>query len=777
MPIKSACTRSKMQLFRFVLSVLLVSFGFIANAEDEMRTETQFSTPAALTQAPLADRGDAKAILHSEPFRSQLTQLANSLSVETIEQQNRFNRTALMSAQGRHQRLLDEISRYDNAIAYTHYRLHSQTALLAHKTGKQLFAQTLRTHFSESARTFTNEQAYQHLEALGWSVDRALDFVFNVFKHYHEKETLSESEVIDLIVNSHLYHVVAQVIPIARDIIEQENQRRYDIQPEVLIKTADGAELTLTVVLPKHTERKQPTAMQFTIYADEQRHITTAIHAASHGYVGVIANSRGKRLSRDVITPWENEGKDATQVIEWITRQHWSNGDVVMYGGSYNGFTQWAATKYMHPALKAIAPYVAASLITGLPYENNIVLTGNYAWQFHVTNNNTMDNSVYADWQKNNQLLADFFQSGLPISKIEQLDGRPNPWFKKWLEHPSFDTYYQAMVPYQREYARINIPVLTITGYFDGGQISALDYLNRHYKYNPNADHTLLIGPYSHISAQGRAQANFSNYQVDPVAMQKDTEEIVFAWFDHVLFGQSKPALLKDKVNYQLMGSNQWRHSASLQRLNEQSLRFHLSSTADEEGQFRLQTKPETELTSIAQTVDMSDRTTQHNRAPWPIIQDALNEPNGLVFVTKQFDTPQELAGAITGHFSISVNKQDVDIGYNFYAVDKDGKAFHLNNYRSRASFAGDESTRKLLTPYQKTTVPIVNARFTAKLLEAGSRLALVLNVNKNQDAQVNHGSGKPVNLEDIDDAGEPLTIKWYTDSVIKIPVKPWQAD
>ena len=59
----------------------------------------------------------------------------------------------------------------------------------------------------------------------------------------------------------------------------------------------------------------------------------------------------------------------------------------------------------------------------------------------------------------------------------------------------------------------------------------------------------------------------------------------------------------------------------------------------------------------------------------------------------------------------------------------------------------------------------------TAKLIEKGSRLVMVLNVNKNANAQVNLGSGKDVSDETIADAGEPLEIKWFSDSVINIPL------
>ena len=70
--------------------------------------------------------------------------------------------------------------------------------------------------------------------------------------------------------------------------------------------------------------------------------------------------------------------------------------------------------------------------------------------------------------------------------------------------------------------------------------------------------------------------------------------------------------------------------------------------------------------------------------------------------------------------------------------------------------------------------VPIINNRMTAKLIEKGSRLVIVLDVNKNSGAQVNLGTGKDVSEETVGDAGAPLEIIWYSNSTINIPLKPW---
>jgi len=84
------------------------------------------------------------------------------------------------------------------------------------------------------------------------------------------------------------------------------------------------------------------------------------------------------------------------------------------------------------------------------------------------------------------------------------------PDFRRWLGHPSYDGYWQKMIPYRDDFSHINIPVLTTTGYFDSNQEGALYYLAEHYRFNPNADQTLLIGPYDDVAMKARHPARCS---------------------------------------------------------------------------------------------------------------------------------------------------------------------------------------------------------------------------------------------------------------------------
>ncbi|TDQ10921.1 hypothetical protein ATK78_0029 [Pedobacter metabolipauper] len=550
-----------------------------------------------------------------------------------------------------------------------------------------------------------------------------------------------------------------------------KDQDSYLIEDSVLIGINNGGTLSAVVVRKKGITVPQPAALMFFIYSNLERSLAEAKSAADHGYVGIVADTRGKRLSPDVVEPYEHEAKDVNAVIDWIVKQPWSNGQVGMYGGSYSGFAQWAATKYLHPALKTIVPYVAAIPGLGLPMENNIFLNANYQWAFYVTNNKYTDNAVNNDHRRWRNMRDSWYQSGKAYNRIDSIDGTSNPWLQRWLLHPDYDSYWQGMVPYQSDFARINIPVLSITGYYDDGQISALHYLREHYKYNPMANHYLIIGPYDHFGAQQGGAAVLRGYQVDSVALI-NTREITFQWLDYVMKGGKKPELLKDRINYEVMGTNRWEHVGSIEKMADTVLTLYLDKTKLH-SDFSLSDKRPVKSGSIEQTIDLADRNTSNNDYyPDPIGKKELNRDNGLFFISKPFDRPVSINGMFSGVLKASINKKDMDIGLVLYEVLPNGEYFQLSYFMGRASYAEDMSKRKLLRPGKIEVIPFERSRMVSKLLNKGSRLLVVLNVDKNSFAQVNYGTGKDVSLETIEDAAEPLKIRWYTDSFIQVPMR-----
>lgn len=539
---------------------------------------------------------------------------------------------------------------------------------------------------------------------------------------------------------------------------------------EVLIRTRDGATLSAIHERPAGNERV-PTLLEFTIYTEPDEARKRVAELAARGYAGVVGFSRGKYRSPEEPVPYEHVASDTHAVLDWIARQPWSDGRVGMIGGSYSGYTAWAAAKRKHPALKAIAVSAAAIPGQGLPMQNNVFLSANYAWTFYVTNNKLVDDSMYADGDRWRRMTRDWFASGRPYRELDAVDGTPNPWLQRWLQHPSFDKYWQGMVPYEGDFAHIDFPVLTITGYYDDGQISALEYFKKHVALARDAEHYLVIGPYDHPGTHAREKpSELRGYTIDPVA-QMDSQELKLAFMDYVLRGKPKPQLLSERVNYEVMGANQWRHSVSLGAMHGIPMRLYFSNQKDE-GLYTLANRQPPGNTRVVHEVDFTDRVKFHNFHAYPaqIVQGPLQFVTESIFASPPFDTPTTIMGEFEGELLAVINKKDFDLGVTVFEAMPDGKLFFLASGIQRASYAESREKRKLLTPGKEQRVKFRTTLVSRQMLP-GSRLMVLVDVSKNPMAQVNYGTGKDVSDESIKDAGEPLELGIVSGSYLEVPL------
>lgn len=566
----------------------------------------------------------------------------------------------------------------------------------------------------------------------------------------------------------------ALAVPALASLINDDDNRRYDITHNMPVKTPDGATVCVLLVRPRVGEQKLPTLMEFTVYADPGANMTEARRTASNGYVGVEALSRGKGgCSQDPVAPFEHDGSDADAVIAWIIKHGWSDGRVGMFGGSYDGFTQWAAAKHLPKALKAMMPSVTAAPGIDTPMEGGAHQTFSYYWPLYTAGTG-LDAALMDDYGRWNKLQLDWYKSGRAYRDLPSIDGTPNPLWQRWLDHPDYDAYWQAMIPYQKEFAAIDIPVLTTTGYYDGGQIGALYYYQEHYKYRPKAEHYLLIGPYDHIRGQrgtvgllGESRDSLRGYDYDPAA-HIDLGALRYQWFDYVFKKGKKPALLKDRVNYEVMGGDTWRHAPSLAAMAQTRGKFHFGAK-QADGSYALSAAPS--KTVITQTLDLTDRSDALRQAAGGSILDKdLDTWNSLEFVSQPFSKGFDLSGLFKGHLDFVANKKDFDLWVALYELTPDGRYFELNYYLQRMSYLQDRSHRHLLTPDKRTVLDFQNSRLTSRRFQPGSRLVVLVGLLRQPNIEIDYGSGKAVADETIADAGAPLQIQWSGDSYIDIP-------
>ena len=104
---------------------------------------------------------------------------------------------------------------------------------------------------------------------------------------------------------------------------------------------------------------------------------------------------------------------------------------------------------------------------------------------------------------------------------------------------------------------------------------------------------------------------------------------IIYEWFDYILKGAARPGFLKDKINYQPMGSNDWKHASSLQAVASDTLRLYLDNR---EGGLLTQVMPKKPGYSSME-IDFKKRTERHSYYYVNnVIYDSLFSGGGLMF-------------------------------------------------------------------------------------------------------------------------------------------------
>lgn len=577
-------------------------------------------------------------------------------------------------------------------------------------------------------------------------------------------DSISESNAIKLCRYYISYIIAKETNHIALPLIKKVDREEYTINDSVIIKTKSGNEISLGFLKYKKGESKVPAILNFSIYNRGRLNNNERLNSL-RGYAIVNAYSRGVYLSHDQITPFEFEIEDVNDVIDWIIKQPWSNGKVGMIGGSYDGFSQWAAAKNLHPALKTIIPSASVGFGIDFPMYNNCFSPYMLRWLSYVDKETGYE--IFNNEKKWLSVYNSYYKNGTAFNKLDSIYGKTNFIFQKWLKHPSFDKYWRSKMPDKKDFAKINIPVLTLTGYYDADQRGAMYYYNEHHKNNKNANHYLVIGPYGHSGVISGVDEEYNGYKIDSIA-KINIEEISFQWFDYILKGKKKPEFLKDKVNYQVMGSNEWKSAPKINKISNGKLKLFLNKTKLEE--------IEPKLGYISQTVNFLERKdTLQSFSDEKILDNKLSPEylkDRLIFESNVFEKSFEINGSFTGNLKVSINKKDMDVILTVYEKLSSGQYLKLSHeYFARASYAKDNTKRNLLRPNVVENIPIKNTFFTSRKVEKGSKLIVALGIRKSADVQINYGTGKDVSEETIADAKEPLEVKWYNDSYIEIPV------
>ena len=632
---------------------------------------------------------------------------------------------------------------------------------------KVTFADAFTSSYRDSMRPLDDRDEFAVARWLGTSPSVYRDALQRAFDQFRSRDRIDESDAIELIwkyVAFDAYRTFGALVVLLN---AEDDHRRYATDSGIVIERPGGVHISVTVIRPTGLNKPLPALLEFA----QSETQGDAMDSAARGYVGVVAHVSAKRKSAAGIDPFAFAGADAREVIDWIAKQTWSDGRVGMYGDAYGGYAPWAAAKRLPKALKAIATSVSVAPGVSFPMEGNIFQNAAYGWSLQMSDAARVEGPDSADAPEWRALNEKWYQSGRRYRDLGRLYGKHNPVFIRWLNHPSYDAYWQNLLPCREQFAHIDIPVLTMTGYYAASAPGDLYFFTQHHRYNPHANHTLLIGPYDESMMRAGAAANLRGYQVDPVALV-DFRELRYQWFDHVFKDAAMPALLSDAVNYEVMGANEWRHAVSLEAMADGSLRYYLD-TAGSGADRRLSLHKQANDAFVPQNANLVDRRDAAWTPPTDLVSKSLAPRFGTIFVSEPLPKASAFSGLFSGRLDFEVNKMDLDLNITLYELLANGDYVRLFSptYEMRASYAEDRAHRHLLKAGERQKLAFKSERITSRQLQAGSRIAMVLSISKRPDREINYGTGGDVSEESIADGKIPIKIRWYSDSYIDIPI------
>jgi len=551
----------------------------------------------------------------------------------------------------------------------------------------------------------------------------------------------------------------------------------YDIEMSRMIAMRDGTQLEAWISKPSNLKERVPTVLTLTQYdIDGGRHADSVANFTRRGYAFICAYVRGRGRSGG--SKSDNlglqVGRDGYDLVEWIATQPWSDGRVVMYGGSFVWMTQWRTAAQHPPHLAAIAPYVAiypgwdVPNTNGIPQAWSAVMMGYVSGRAlntgFITNHDYWGGKLleqYAAYRPFKELDA---AMGVAADDWWMVDARGQKlsFVDMWLDHVADKAFNLAAEPKTQDYAQMSMPVLSATGYYDDDQPGALHYYRRHTAHAPAAgvaQHYLIIGPWDHSGTQAPTQ-EILGVSIPPAAVI-DMEKLHADWYDAALGRSPMPALLRDRVAYFMMGAGEWRYAHTLEAASSGgTLLFFL---ADSDGtpqdifhsgrlaQMASRTEPPAVIVSDPHELPELE-VAKYAASEGATSQFRAFQKRAITFHSDPFSRDTDFAGHLQLTLVCQADAPDFDLWAQVLMVLPDGSAVRLGEDIRRARFRDSQFKEELLKLGQVVEIPF-EFNWTAWRIPAGARLRLTIAPLNSPNYQKNFNTGERVGYEKLQDA------------------------
>ena len=482
----------------------------------------------------------------------------------------------------------------------------------------------------------------------------------------------------------------------------------------------DGVELAADVYMPAEGG-PFPALVLRTPYdklnAGDDLQIRTAIvHLAQTGYAAISQDVRGRFESDGEFYPFVNEANDGHDTIEWIGTQPWCNGKVGVVGASYRGLTNWQAGQSTSKYLTSLTPRVACSNV----YHNWVYTGGAFQLAFGLSwslNMHGRTSNGPPDWMPE-EIHKSTAHWHLPLTECHEVTGRNTAYWKDWINHPSYDDYWRSMKPIDEHYGEVDVPALSIGGWFDvflqGGINNFVGAKKQGKSERARNGQKMLVGPWIHALGDRGTTSVTGDIDFGPNALI-DIRELEDRWHEYWLKGTDNGIMDEPRVKVFVMGANRWREADEWPLPETQYTPYYLHSDGganSDLGDGTLSTTaPETESPDTyvydpehpVMTIGGSTCCGEENLYMVTIgpRDQRANEarPDVLVYSTPVLDQDVEVTGPVKLVLYASSSARDTDWVAKLVDVFPDGYAMNAAEGILRARYRDSWESPTLLEP------------------------------------------------------------------------------
>jgi hypothetical protein len=347
----------------------------------------------------------------------------------------------------------------------------------------------------------------------------------------------------------------------------------------------------------------------------------------SRGYVHVIGNLRGFGHS-DPGDPWVQGMTDGYDLIEWIAKQSWCDGNVGMIGISWFGRKQMLTARTLPPHLKAIFPYDPGGFSFRDSYPGGVIHSFWFHLQkFSVENQHEVRLSPEEETLWKEALNNPDYRMYPHIFNVLERKGKMARSFFRDLVNPYAPEDEEKM---EEDLKKINIPFYAGTGWYAYTYKSHLFGALKYWQECNNAPvkKLLLNGP-AHLPRPWTA-----------------FHDEVLRWYDYWLKGIDTGIKNEPRVKIWVMGANRWRYSDVWPLKETQWTKLYLDSWE------RLRWEPFTP--SSRDGIDAPDCFAQ-----MPLTQTRTVQK--LRYMTDPLARDIEVTGPLSLHFWAEIDQRDTN--------------------------------------------------------------------------------------------------------------------